>query len=212
MAQNTKQLIFLLHYNNVPVKFGSPLISKNGDTLNIEILKCYISSIQLKFKNGNIYSEKNSFHLLDFENNNSISLPLNNVSVGEIEYVTFNLGIDSTTSVSGALAGDLDPSKGMYWAWQSGYINFKLQGTSSKCLTRKNQYQFHLGGYLQPYYALRKIKLPLQNGNKQIINVAIELDEFFSKINLSKTNTVMIPGKEAMSLSDLASEIFSIKE
>lgn len=211
-AQTNIQLSFNLLHNKKPVKNESPLVSKTGDTLSVEILKCYISLIELKLKTGKIFKEKNSFHLLDFENTSTVNLHLNSGPLGEIDYITFNLGIDSTTNVSGALGGDLDPSKGMYWAWQSGYINFKLQGTSSKCLTRKNQYQFHLGGYLSPYCALRKIKLVFQKESKQNINIAIELDDFFNKIDLSKTNTVMIPCKEAVMLSDLACKIFSIQE
>ena len=54
----------------------------------------------------------------------------------------FQLGIDSLTNVSGAMGGDLDPTKGMYWTWQSGYINMKIEGKSNSCKTRKNQFQF----------------------------------------------------------------------
>lgn len=207
-AQNDLEIKFHLVYNKTPVKNNAVIISKEGDSLTIEMLKCYISAVELKFKNEKIFKEKNSFHLLDFENVNLVNFQLKSVLAGEIEFISFNLGIDSSTSVSGVLPGDLDPSKGMYWAWQSGYINFKLQGTSTKCATRKNQYQFHLGGYLPPYYALRKIKLPVQKENTAEISITIELADFFKEINLNKTNTVMVPGKEAMKLSDLAAKIF----
>lgn len=29
--------------------------------------------------------------------------------------------------------GDLDPLNGMYWAWNSGYINMKIEGITPKC-------------------------------------------------------------------------------
>ena len=69
----------------------------------------------------------------------------------EFDAIQFNLGIDSLTNVSGALGGDLDPTKGMYWTWQNGYVNFKLQGTSDLCNNPKNEFEFHLGGYLKPF-------------------------------------------------------------
>ena len=57
------------------------------------------------------------------------------------------------------MGGDLDPTKGMYWAWQSGYINFKMEGSCSQCLATKNNFEFHLGGYQQPFYAMQTIEL-----------------------------------------------------
>ncbi len=112
-------------------------------------------------------------------------------------------------SVSGALKGDLDPTKGMYWAWQSGYINMKIEGKSSSCTTRKNKFQFHIGGYLKPEYAMRKVNLLLDNQkDKNKIELVMDLGKLFSEIKLKENNTIMIPGKVAMKLADLTTEIF----
>ena len=113
-------------------------------------------------------------------------------------------------SVSGALAGDLDPTNGMYWAWQSGYINFKIEGNSSSCKTRKNQFFFHVGGYKKPNYSLKMITLDVLIP-KSTIDITINLKDFFSKINLGKTNSIMIPGKSAMELADYYSKLFFIE-
>ena len=59
--------------------------------------------------------------------------------------IYFQIGIDSLTNVSGDLDGDLDPALGMYWAWNSGYINMKLEGKSSSCKSVKKEFQFHIG-------------------------------------------------------------------
>ena len=80
--------------------------------------------------------------------------------------IAFNLGIDSITNVSGAQGGDLDPTKGMYWAWQSGFINIKLQGTSNSCPPPKNEFEFHLGGYQYPFNSLQTIILKTGNEKK----------------------------------------------
>jgi hypothetical protein len=77
------------------------------------------------------------------------------------------------------MAGDLDPIKGMYWAWQSGYINMKIEGKSSSCRTRKNEFQFHIGGYLSPYYAMRKVALTYDKKATEI-NIGIDLYNFFA--------------------------------
>jgi hypothetical protein len=53
-----------------------------------------------------------------------------------ISKITFSAGIDSLTSTAGIQKGVIDPINGMYWAWQSGYVNFKIEGKSSSCPTR----------------------------------------------------------------------------
>ena len=39
----------------------------------------------------------------------------------------------------------------------------------------------------------------------------MDLEKFFSEILLEKTNTIMIPGKEAMHLANLSAKIFNIE-
>jgi len=96
----------------------------------------------------------------------------------------------------------------MYWAWQSGYINMKIEGNSNSCKTRKNAFHFHIGGYLQPNYAMRKIVLYPKSENFDIV---MDLSKLFDHIHLSETNSIMIPGKEAMKLADLTTTVFSVK-
>ena len=127
----------------------------------------------------------------------------------QIKRVVFSLGIDSTACVSGALSGDLDPTKGMYWAWQSGYINFKIEGKSSSCKTRNNAFQFHVGGYLKPNYAIRTIELNTKNSNFEVV---IDLAQLFNQIKLSEINSIMIPGSKASDIADKAKLMFSISE
>ena len=182
--------------------------NEKSTDFSIETFKFYVS--QLVFlKNGEIVlEERNSFHLIDIINTkNQFSFDVNE-SV-EYDQIQFLLGIDSLTNVSGALDGDLDPTKGMYWAWQSGYINMKIEGKSSSCTTRKNKFQFHIGGYLKPEYAMRKVNLLLDNQkDKNKIELVMDLGKLFSEIKLKENNTIMIPGKEAMNLADLTTEIF----
>ncbi|MDN3675869.1 hypothetical protein QWY90_00740 [Flavobacterium paronense] len=80
--------------------------------------------------------------------------------------------------------GDLDPTKGMYWAWQSGYINIKIEGKSTSCKTRNNEFQFHIGGYREPNYMMRKVEFNCNSNDN--ITIAIDLKDFFSNINLAQ--------------------------
>ncbi len=202
-------LNFNVKFNHEPLVFHKQYISSNKDIIAFETFKCYISSIQIHYSDNSVFTEKESYHLLDLENPNSLHIPIIRATNKTISKVVFNIGIDSLTSNSGALAGDLDPTKGMYWAWQSGYINMKIEGKSSSCNPeasgRKNAFQFHVGGYMQPNYAMRKVEVIPNNSN---LDITIDVAEFFSEIKLSETNSIMIPGKKAMKLADSSIKMF----
>jgi hypothetical protein len=191
------------------LNFNSFYISKQKDTIKITQLKFYISDFQVKYDDNTILSDKNS-HLIDFEKPNTSFLNIAKNYKKNIKSISFCIGIDSLASVSGALSGDLDPSNGMYWAWQSGYINMKIEGTSSSCKTRKNSFNFHIGGYLKPYNAIKKIEIPINKIQNQI-NLTLDLEEFFNEINLKEINSVMIPGNKAMELANLSAKMFYIE-
>jgi hypothetical protein len=182
-------------------------ISPNGDTLCIDRFRFYLTGIKLNFENGISWSEKNSWHLIDITDSLAPKLILKNVPEGKITGLEFNLGIDSVTNVSGALDGDLDPVNGMYWSWNSGYINAKLEGRSRRCDTHKNIFEFHIGGYLPPHCAARKISLPLAGTSANITLIA-DAEAWFTNVDLAKTNSVVMPGAEAMKMADNYCKMF----
>ena len=211
-GQNDKDSLFVninAKWSENPFKLNTSYISKNKDTLKITQLKFYVSDFQILFEDKTTFTDKTS-HLIDFEKPSSTVFPICKNHKKKIASLIFSIGVDSLASVSGVLSGDLDPSNGMYWAWQSGYINMKIEGTSSSCKTRKNAFNFHIGGYLQPYYALRKIQIPINKLQNQI-NLTIDLEKFFSDIDLKETNSIMIPGTKAMELANLSSKMFYIE-
>ncbi len=148
-------------FNSQSILAGQASFDFQGDSLAIHTLKFYLSNIAF-LKNGKeIWREKNSFHLLDIEDLNFLSISFSPGADIEFDALKFDLGIDSLTNVSGAFGGDLDPTKGMYWAWNSGYVNFKIEGYFEKCPARNHEFQFHIGGYMPPFQSLQTIILPV---------------------------------------------------
>ena len=190
--------------NSVLVPGKNYFSPANKDSISIETFRFYVSNLTL-YKNGKIvYRFKNDFHLIDLEKKLQINLSAKNVV---FDALTFTVGIDSLTNVSGAMGGDLDPVNGMYWAWQSGYINFKLEGKSKVCNTRNNIFQFHIGGYMYPNATIQKIFLTIKNPAYQEINIDIE--KFLNAIDLRSTNEIMSPGEKAVTLAKLYQTIFT---
>lgn len=210
-SQDSLSVNFKLKFDQFPLELNKRYCTSNKDTVTITTFKCYISDIEIQYADKTVFKVKKSHHLLDLENPNSLQIPISKGNDKLISKVIFNIGIDSLTNTSGALDGDLDPTKGMYWAWQSGYINMKLEGQSPTCQTRKNQFQFHLGGYLQPYYATRKKVINI-NGNKNgNVNIAIDVAVFLGEVNLAQTHSIMIPGKAAIDLADISTKMFYLE-
>ena len=207
---DTSSINFKLKFKNESLGHHKQYITSNRDTLAFETFKCYISSIQIYYTDNTIFKQKDSFHLLDLENPSSFIIPITTVNDKLISKVTFNIGTDSLTNTSGALNGDLDPINGMYWSWQSGYINLKIEGKSPSCKTRKNEFYFHIGGYRNPFTTMRKIELIYDKKANQI-NIGMDLNKFFANIKLAETNSIMIPGELAMKLADYSTKLFYIE-
>lgn len=185
------------------LKLDTTYLLHSGIEVKIETLRFYISNLEI-YKNGAVvWKEKDSHHLLDAATPESLKFP---VPIDKGDKLVFLLGTDSVTNVSGAMGGALDPSNGMYWAWNSGYINFKLEGTSSVCVTRNNGFEFHLGGYTREHATVQQIEL-LITGNE----ILVDLKAFLSQVSLAEQNKIMSPGTEAVLLSQKAASIFRFK-
>lgn len=199
-----------LKFDNEPLELNKNYSSKN-DTLQFTVLKFYLSNVEIQYHDNSVFKEANSYHLIEIEKPESLVFKLKNQDLKPIRSIHFSIGVDSLASVSGANGGDLDLQNGMYWAWQSGYINMKIEGISKSCATRKNSFQFHIGGYLEPNYAMRDVSIYCNNIEKNQIEIGMDLAKLFSEISLKETNTIMVPGKDAMKIADLSTKLFSIE-
>ncbi|MEO0895046.1 MAG: MbnP family protein [Bacteroidota bacterium] len=179
---------------------GTPYELANGDTLEIHKLRFYLSDVQV-FRGEELLSRGVKKHiLLDASKPESLAIILDRPIKGGADRIQFLLGVDSLTSVAGATGGDLDPSQGMYWTWQSGYIHFKLEGTASSSKARKGRFMYHLGGYEGPYAAQRTISLSFLSSQSAQINLSI--DKWLAGIDIGQTAQVMSPGKLSSQLAD----------
>lgn len=182
---------------------------ESGRFISFQTLKFYISNIRF-FQDGLlVYTEKNSFHLIDFEDINTKIISLDKADYKNFNQVKFDLGIDSTTNVSGAFGGDLDPTKGMYWTWQSGYINCKMEGKFTDFKKNTNDFEFHLGGYQHPFKSIQTVELMLND--KSDIHIFIDLANFAKGINLSNQKRIMSPCTEAVNISRQLAKCFLVR-
>jgi hypothetical protein len=168
--------------------------------LVINTVRFYLSELRL-MRNGTIvWRDTLQAHLIDLRKpeQNTLSLPDHQ----PVDSLYFRFGTDSLLNVSGALSGDLDPSKGMYWAWNSGYINCKIEGRSERSVALGHQLEYHLGGYLPPNTTSREVRLP---AGKTLV---LDLQEFLESIKPGQFPTVTAPGPEAVRLCEVLARSF----
>lgn len=202
------KIAFTTTFNNAPFILEDKYYTINEtDSIRFNSCKFYISDVQLLQNDKIQFKEKNSFHLINIGDAASISMKLSTPKDISFNQIKFNIGVDSLTNVSGAMGGDLDPTKGMYWTWQSGYINVKLEGQSNLCNTRNNEFEFHLGGYAS-YPTCKSVVL--NTTQKENIQISVDIAKFINSINLSVQHHLMTPGKESAVLSEKFIQVFSI--
>ncbi|MFN0050105.1 MAG: MbnP family protein [Cytophagales bacterium] len=185
-------------------------LGDDSTVCQITSLKFYISKIQLLKRHKIVAEDSIKFRLIDGSAENSFKILSNSKRKITFDELKFDLGIDSITNVSGAFGGDLDPTKGMYWTWQSGYINFKLEGRSKLCKTRNNEFQFHVGGYQKANSCLQTLRFSVATSD--VISIKLDIMKIFENIDLTKTNRVMSPSAEAVSISKIIANAFLILE
>ena len=199
---------FNLTFNQAPIQISEHHTPPESQPITIEVLKFYISKVELYNLDEKVFVEKNSFHLLDAVDKNSLTFQLNVPAQLSFTHLKFNIGIDSLTNVSGAFGGDLDPTNGMYWTWQSGFINFKLEGIAKNCPARHNRFQFHIGGYQPPFNSLQTIEFEISD--RKNITIELAIDKIFKQINIEETYQVMSPNEKSVAFSKLIPSLFTV--
>lgn len=142
-----------------------------NEQFKVTMLRYFVSNIVLTKTDGTKYTvPQDSCYFLIDESKLQTLTPKVNVPEGEYSKIDFVLGVDSLRNTKDLLqrTGVLDPTgnaSGMYWSWNSGYIFFKMEGTSSVSTQTNNVFQYHIGlfgGYATPTLNnLKKISIDL---------------------------------------------------
>lgn len=178
-------------------------------TIELTTLKFYISQLNIEFEDGTKKELKGAYYLLDLQESNSNIITIPDISGTQIKQINFSIGTDSLTNVSGAFDGALDPIHGMFWTWNSGYINVKMEGKLT-INNKSDEFEFHIGGYSGEFKTIREVTIPwvAATNNQEVL---IDLNNFIDYIDLSRTNRVMSPGKQAALMATIFAESFYVE-
>lgn len=167
--------------------------------VTITTCRFYLSALRLTYTDGSTYAEPASYHLIDAEDSTTFTLIIEKAPAKPLKRLTFCVGVDSAANVAGAQGGDLEPGRGMYWAWHSGYINAKLEGRSPVCRTPRQEFEFHIGGFQKPYASLRPVTLAVPAAGP--VHIQADVSRWLSQLKLAETASVLVPGPPALAVA-----------
>lgn len=193
---------------NVPLLLGSAhtYTTSSNDTFSVNLLKYYVSNVQLTTNSGFTYKESESYYLIDAANPNSLHLMVKKVPNAQYNSISFLIGVDSTRNTSGAQLGALDPSHGMFWSWKTGYIMAMMEGHSAQSSEPTKKIVYHIGGYAGKFNGVRLVTLSFPNTanvthkHTPILNLKADINTWLSGINpISIVSDYAITGINAQS-------------
>lgn len=188
-----------------------------NEPFTIQKFRYYISNIILIDDEQKQYNFPEQYFLIDEANSASKTIQLQ-TNVRHLKQIQFLLGVDSIKNVTGVQEGTLDPMKGMFWTWKSGYIFAKLEGQSDSSHLPSHYFTYHIGGINQNENALRVVQLNIPatyNQSKKIIHIDADILQWFSSVHpikIASTGYCHQPGMLSVAIADNYSKMFSINK
>ena len=206
--------------NGAPLELGRTYTNDLGEDYTITTFKFYASNLSISDGEAASTQEAESYHLIDASSPTSMSFtaPLGRISFNRIRFL---VGVDSLRNVSGAQTGALDPTNGMFWTWNSGYIMAKLEGTSPSSPDPGQRMQYHIGGYAGAEATQRWVTLAFPGGLTYVnspdqplaLTMDVDLDKWFRsthELPISAHPLVMTPGELSVRYADNYATLFSV--
>lgn len=214
-AQN---LMINIHHEANGVRLEKDSLHYTIDSIpyHISLLKYYVGTFVFTNKTGEDLKVEN-IQLIDGFQNAAFAIPL---ASGEYKSVRFMLGVDSVLQAAGVQEGALDPLNNMYWAWNSGYVNFKLEGSSDSSTADRHRIEQHIGGYAGKNKTMQWVRsefkknLIVDGSAAQNMLITIDLDKYWSSEagNIIKNRPVLVRmGDDAVSLSKRLPALFYLE-
>lgn len=214
--QNFKEINiqFINTIGNSPLQLNDIYTNDFGEKFTVSSFRYYISNITLiDEKNNSKEYFKDQYFLIDQSDKNSQSILLQ-TKLKEVSQISFLIGIDSMKNIQGVQTGVLDPAKGMFWVWNTGYVMAKLEGISNVVNAPRHAFSLHIGGYKTGQNAARTINLDVQK-NTAHFKIIADINYWFKSLHDLPLKEIFFchePGNLAMKYADNFSTMFSIQE
>jgi len=208
--------------DTLALEFGTEYRNVFDEPYKVSAFKFYVHAIQMiNTDSGKVFElPKDKYYLVDFADSASSIVKIG-VQPFKYNRIAFTIGVDSARNVSGAQTDALDPGKGMFWTWNSGYIMAKLEGNSPLASTPNNAFEYHIGGFRTGENVVQKVTLlfpftteiDLKPAKTTEMVISADVNSWFNNphdIMISSTPTCMTPGTLAMQIAENYRKMFTV--
>ena len=175
-----------------------------GNDYSLTKLRYYLSNFRLRQADGHWFQPSKNpqsadgYFLVDEADPASKQFALPHAPAGEYEGIEFLIGIDAARNHAGAQTGALDPVRGMFWMWNTGYIFLKLEGRSPVSPAADGKIEYHIGGgddlARTVYLPLSPKRLRVAAGIQPVIHLDADIGTVFGgarPLDIAATPAVM---------------------
>jgi hypothetical protein len=195
-------IIIQFNQGNKPLNIGDTISMEDGKFV-ISSFKFYLGSLNGITKQGRKIRMLPSEQLIDLSRSNIHKIPVVIPRSERIDSIGIGIGIDSAAHKTVAFSNDLDPVNSMYWAWQSGFIQLKLEGQWMQYSANAESVEWHLGGYRWPNSTARSVLFPTEFHTVYGPMFSIDILPLLEKGLKKYPNKIMSPGKAAAEIMDI---------
>ena len=210
--------------DSLPLQFNTSYKNAFGEAYSVKTFKYYICQVDLVNTISNIvyHVNKNDYFLIDEGDPVTVTIA-GKADANKYDRLAFTIGVDSTRNVSGAQTGGLDPAKGMFWTWNSGYIMAKLEGNSPLSNEPDHKIEYHIGGFKQSESTIKRISLPFPlsqtmeflPGATSTITVTANVNTWFhgaNELHIGVNPVCTTPGQLAKQIAENYAKMFNMAE
>lgn len=213
IPKHTLTLVFHHRAGEKTLVLGDSILLSSGEKITVDRFRYYVSNFSITDNKGGLYRLPAAYYLVDEADplSKTIQFAVPDVPIAAVHFL---LGVDSLRNVSGIQTGALDPMKGMFWTWNSGYIMAKLEGTCEGLATAAQRFTYHIGGFRFGMNAARNIsvRLPEKETPATKIILTANIEKWFTgnrKIRIAETPVCHSPGPLAVTFANNYSHMFS---
>lgn len=217
----TIQIQFKPVVGHSTLEFEKPYSNAFNEDFTVKTFRFYVTNTSL-YPNGQLLptDDNTKYRLVDHAVESSKLLSFTTPQTGFTHFV-FQLGVDSTDNVSGAQTGALDPAKGMFWTWNSGYVMAKLEGASGFSTMPDGNFTYHIGGFSGVNNTVKTIRLAtpsaveLSPNRTSTLVVEADIANWFKGVHdlpIAVNSFVHSPGDLAKRYADNYAGMFRITE
>jgi hypothetical protein len=207
---------------NQPLQLGAGYTTAAGESYSIERLRYYLSNFRLRRVDGSWFVNPQSpdssrgYFLIDEADAASKQFQIGPIPPGSYAGIEFLVGVDAQRNGAGAQTGTLDPARGMFWTWNTGYIFFQLEGHSPQSGDAAHALTYHVGGGSGAL--AHSVYLPLQPGvtvdadNTAEVHLFADVSQVFDgahHLRFAGVSSAMDP-ESAAQLADNSAGLFRV--